>query len=100
MLKSTDGGANWNYLATGGKGSLWSGVAMPDGRIVVGGLPGSLFQSSDGGANWQPLKAETKSNKRPGTKHKVPSPHDRADSATKKKRKTPLKVDFRPSYGS
>ena len=61
VLKSTDGGANWSYLTTGGKGSLWSGVAMPDGRIVVGGLLGSLFQSSDGGATWQPLKAETKS---------------------------------------
>ncbi|MCO5397529.1 WD40/YVTN/BNR-like repeat-containing protein [Ralstonia soli] len=61
VLKSTDGGANWDYLATGGKGSLWSGVAMPDGRVVVGGLLGSLFQSSDGGANWQPLTAETKS---------------------------------------
>lgn len=61
VLKSTDGGANWDYLATGGKGSLWSGVAMPDGRVVVGGLLGSLFQSSDGGATWQPLKAETKS---------------------------------------
>lgn len=61
VLRSTDGGANWDYLATGGKGSLWSGVAMPDGRIVVGGLLGSLFQSSDGGATWSPLKAVTKS---------------------------------------
>jgi len=61
VLKSTDDGANWSYLATGGKGSLWSGVAMPDGRIVVGGLLGSLFQSSDGGATWSALKAETKS---------------------------------------
>ncbi|MFC4522411.1 WD40/YVTN/BNR-like repeat-containing protein [Cupriavidus pinatubonensis] len=61
VLKSTDGGANWGYLATGGKGSLWSGAAMTDGRIVVGGLLGSLFQSSDGGATWEPLKAGTKS---------------------------------------
>jgi photosystem II stability/assembly factor-like uncharacterized protein len=61
VLKSTDGGVNWDYLATGGKGSLWSGVAMPNGRIVVGGLLGSLFQSSDGGATWQPLKTDTKS---------------------------------------
>ncbi|MEM5432803.1 WD40/YVTN/BNR-like repeat-containing protein [Cupriavidus oxalaticus] len=61
VLKSNDGGANWSYQATGGKGSLWSGVAMPDGRIVVGGLLGSLFQSADGGATWSALKAETKS---------------------------------------
>jgi len=61
VLKSIDGGADWSYLATGSKGSLWSGVAMPDGRIVVGGLLGSLFQSSDSGVSWSPLKAETKS---------------------------------------
>ncbi|KVC52201.1 WD40/YVTN/BNR-like repeat-containing protein [Burkholderia stagnalis] len=61
VLKSTDGGTNWNYLQTGGKGSLWTGVALPDGRIVVGGLLGSLFQSSDGGASWAPLNPETKS---------------------------------------
>ncbi|MBN3851131.1 MULTISPECIES: YCF48-related protein [Burkholderiaceae] len=61
VLKSTDGGANWTYMATGGKGSLWSGVAMPDGRIVVGGLLGSLYQSSNGGATWVPLKSGAKS---------------------------------------
>ncbi|KVP30464.1 WD40/YVTN/BNR-like repeat-containing protein [Burkholderia ubonensis] len=61
VLKSSDGGANWRYLQTGGKGSLWTGVAMPDGRIVVGGLLGSLFQSSDGGATWAPLNPGTKS---------------------------------------
>ncbi|WP_431825207.1 WD40/YVTN/BNR-like repeat-containing protein [Burkholderia sp. F1] len=61
VLKSSDGGANWIYLETGGKGSLWSGVALPDGRIVVGGLLGSLFQSSDGGTTWSALNAGTKS---------------------------------------
>jgi photosystem II stability/assembly factor-like uncharacterized protein len=61
VLKSSDGGANWRYLATGGKGTLWSGVALPDGRIVVGGLLGSLYQSIDGGATWTALNAGTKS---------------------------------------
>lgn len=61
VLKSTDGGANWSYQATGGKGTLWTGVALPDGRIVVGGLLGSLYQSSDGGATWTALNAGTKS---------------------------------------
>ncbi|WP_028223907.1 WD40/YVTN/BNR-like repeat-containing protein [Paraburkholderia ferrariae] len=61
VLKSTDGGASWSYQATGGKGTLWSGVALPDGRIVVGGLLGCLYQSSDGGATWAPLNAGTKS---------------------------------------
>ncbi|QBQ98812.1 WD40/YVTN/BNR-like repeat-containing protein [Paraburkholderia pallida] len=61
VLKSTDGGATWSYLPTGGKGTLWAGVALPDGRIVVGGLLGSLYQSSDGGATWTALNANTKS---------------------------------------
>ncbi|MBN3786959.1 YCF48-related protein [Burkholderia sp. Ac-20353] len=61
VLKSTDGGANWTYLATGGKGTLWAGVAMPDGRIVVGGLLGGMFQSTDGGTTWSALNSGTKS---------------------------------------
>ncbi|MDR0243700.1 MAG: glycosyl hydrolase [Burkholderia sp.] len=61
VLKSADGGANWRYLTTGGKGTLWTGVAMPDGRIVVGGLLGSLYQSSDGGENWAAVDSRTRS---------------------------------------
>lgn len=61
VLKSSDGGANWTYLATGGKGSLWSGVAMPDGRIVVAGLLGSMYQSRDGGTSWTPVNTGTRS---------------------------------------
>ncbi|WP_176046733.1 YCF48-related protein [Burkholderia sp. BCC1644] len=61
VLKSADGGANWAYLPTGGKGTLWSGVAMPDGRIVVGGLLGSLFESSDGGTTWAAQHTGTRS---------------------------------------
>ncbi len=61
VLKSTDGGANWSYLATGGRGTLWTGVAMPDGRIIVGGLLGSMFQSTDGGTTWSVVNTGTKS---------------------------------------
>ncbi|WGY71364.1 glycosyl hydrolase [Burkholderia cepacia] len=61
VLKSSDGGANWAYLPTGGKGTLWTGVVMPDGRIVVGGLLGSLFESRDGGATWAALNVGTHS---------------------------------------
>ncbi|WP_446902469.1 WD40/YVTN/BNR-like repeat-containing protein [Burkholderia sp. YIM B11467] len=61
VLKSTDRGANWSYLQTGGKGSLWTGVALPDGRVVVGGLLGSLYQSGDGGASWTAVDSRTRS---------------------------------------
>ncbi|WP_322089513.1 WD40/YVTN/BNR-like repeat-containing protein [Burkholderia sp. BCC1999] len=61
VLKSIDGGTNWTYLPTGGKGTLWSGVAMPDGRIVVGGLLGSLYESSDGGTTWAAQHTGTRS---------------------------------------
>ncbi|MBJ9751922.1 WD40/YVTN/BNR-like repeat-containing protein [Burkholderia cepacia] len=61
VLKSADGGANWRYLSTGGKGTLWAGVALPDGRVVVGGLLGSLYQSSDGGASWTAVDSRTRS---------------------------------------
>ncbi|MFC5430729.1 WD40/YVTN/BNR-like repeat-containing protein [Paraburkholderia denitrificans] len=61
VLKSADGGANWNYLSTGGKGTLWAGVVLPGGRIVVGGLLGSMFQSDDSGATWSPVDAGARS---------------------------------------
>ncbi|WP_322087949.1 WD40/YVTN/BNR-like repeat-containing protein [Burkholderia sp. BCC1999] len=61
VLKSVDAGTNWTYLPTGGKGTLWSGVAMPDGRIVVGGLLGSLFESRDGGTTWAAQHTGTRS---------------------------------------
>ncbi|WP_322052914.1 WD40/YVTN/BNR-like repeat-containing protein [Paraburkholderia bannensis] len=61
VLKSANDGADWTYLATGGKGALWTGVALPDGRIVVGGLLGSLLESRDGGATWSPVSSGTKS---------------------------------------
>ncbi|NIE59820.1 MULTISPECIES: YCF48-related protein [unclassified Burkholderia] len=61
VLKSTDGGANWTYGATGGKGTLWTGVVLPDGKVVVAGLLGSMFQSTDGGGSWTPVSSGTKS---------------------------------------
>lgn len=57
VAKTVDGGHSWSWLDTGGKGSLWSGMAGSNGRVVVGGLLGSLFESRDGGATWTPLHA-------------------------------------------
>lgn len=52
VLRSTDGGATWTYLATGYQGSLWTGVAWADGTVLVGGLRGSLYRSTDQGHSW------------------------------------------------
>ena len=52
VLRSTDSGASWAWRETGGKGSLWAGIAAPDGRIFVGGLLGNVYESSDGGGSW------------------------------------------------
>src|SRR4029077_20017370 len=41
VLRSEDGGANWTYLDTKYKGSLWAGTATPDGALLVAGLRGS-----------------------------------------------------------
>ncbi|MCY4757143.1 YCF48-related protein [Pelomonas aquatica] len=60
VLRSTDGGHQWSYLATGYNGSLWAGTALPNGALVVGGLRGSLFRSDDHGATWRALPLEEK----------------------------------------
>lgn len=52
ILRSTDGGATWSYVQTGYDGSLWSGVVLSDGTLLVGGLRGNIYRSDDGGTTW------------------------------------------------
>lgn len=59
LLHSRDGGANWQYLNTGSKASLWSGVALDEQTLVVAGLGGRMLRSSDGGASWVVVNAGT-----------------------------------------
>ncbi|HEX7383891.1 MAG TPA: YCF48-related protein [Burkholderiaceae bacterium] len=61
VLRSKDAGATWDYLDTGYKGSLWSGLALGDDGLVVAGLRGSVFRSDDHGATWQAVASGTKS---------------------------------------
>jgi len=53
VLRSEDRGRHWAYLATGYKGSFWTGLATPDGVLLAAGLRGSLYRSTDDGASWQ-----------------------------------------------
>jgi photosystem II stability/assembly factor-like uncharacterized protein len=55
VLRSLDGGQHWEFSATGYQGSLWTGVAWPDGTVVAAGLRGSVVRSSDGGKTWTPV---------------------------------------------
>ncbi len=61
VLHSSDDGAHWAFLETGGKGSLWTGLTMRDGTVVVGGLLGKVFRSSDAGKTWQAARLDSES---------------------------------------
>lgn len=53
VLRSEDRGHSWQYLATGYKGSFWSGIALADGSLLVGGQRGTVYRSADDGASWE-----------------------------------------------
>ncbi|MBT0961617.1 WD40/YVTN/BNR-like repeat-containing protein [Denitromonas iodatirespirans] len=61
VLTSADGGNTWRYLDTGYRGSLWAGIALDDGVLLVGGLRGSVYRSEDRGDTWQAIDVGTTS---------------------------------------
>lgn len=61
VLRSADRGATWSYLDTGYKGSLWTGLVLHDGSLVVAGLRGTAYRSVDGGKSWTQATTQTKS---------------------------------------
>ena len=52
LVRSTDRGQTWSYVATGYKGSFWTGTGLADGSVVVAGLRGTVYRSADGVAGW------------------------------------------------
>lgn len=60
VLRSDDRGARWSYAATGYKGSFWTGLALPGGVLLAGGLRGSLYRSIDDGRSWARVETGSK----------------------------------------
>ncbi len=54
VYRSDDGGQSWQMIQTGQRGSLWTGLALRDGSLLVAGLNGQILRSSDGSA-WTAL---------------------------------------------
>lgn len=50
VYRSDDGGQSWKMIQTGQRGSLWTGLALRDGSLLVAGLNGQILRSSDGSA--------------------------------------------------
>jgi photosystem II stability/assembly factor-like uncharacterized protein len=61
VLLSADNGATWKVIDTGYTGSFWSGLALRDGAILLGGLRGSIYRSTDGGLTWRRVPSEGRS---------------------------------------
>lgn len=61
LLHSADQGRSWSYLATGYKGSLWTGTVLRSGVLLAAGLRGSLYRSTDGGREWTRIAVDSKS---------------------------------------
>jgi photosystem II stability/assembly factor-like uncharacterized protein len=61
LLRSADRGRSWTYLATGYKGSFWTGAALGDGVLLAAGLRGSVYRSADDGKTWTRIETGTKS---------------------------------------
>lgn len=55
MLRSADRGQQWTAVKTPYAGSLWSGLALPKGVLVAGGMRGNLVRSTDDGLTWTHL---------------------------------------------
>jgi photosystem II stability/assembly factor-like uncharacterized protein len=61
VYRSVDAGTTWTIVQTGGRGTLWTGLALREGGLLVAGLSGKIFRSDDDGQTWKGIDSTTKS---------------------------------------
>lgn len=59
LLRSADRGQSWSYIATGYRGSFWTGAGLADGSVVVAGLRGTIYRSPNGQEGWTKVDSGT-----------------------------------------
>lgn len=55
VYKSRDRGKTWAAVETGYDGSLWGGMGLADGSVLVHGMRGNAFVTRNGGKDWRQL---------------------------------------------
>ncbi|MCL4182270.1 MAG: glycosyl hydrolase [Burkholderiaceae bacterium] len=58
VYRSVDG-RDFDAISLPYKGSIWGGMALPDGAILVWGMGGRVLRSADAGASWREIDTGT-----------------------------------------
>ena len=61
VLSSADRGHSWKYSSTGYSGSLWGGVELPGGKVMVVGQRGTVLSGSAQDGGWVRIPVNSKS---------------------------------------
>lgn len=59
VFRSADGGASFAALTLPYKGSIWGGVGLRDGSLLVWGMRGHVLLSTDQGRSWRVVPSGT-----------------------------------------
>jgi len=52
VFRSADGGASFEAVPLPYKGSIWGGMVLRDGSVLIWGMRGRVLRSGDGGRTW------------------------------------------------
>lgn len=58
VYRSTDG-REFKAISLPYRGSIWGGLALPDGTVLVWGMGGRVLRSTDDGASWREIDTGT-----------------------------------------